>query len=73
MPEKKHLKIFWTDNALQNTIAIKRYLKQNFSDIEINSFFELLTSFEKAVVIFPGLYPPSVLKKKIRRAVFSLL
>ena len=71
MPDIKALPVFWTENSLMNTISIKKYLSENFSQKEINSFLALLLSFEEAVAIFPELYPVSGKKRKIRRAVLG--
>jgi plasmid stabilization system protein ParE len=71
MPEKKHLNVLWTNEALRNASSIKEYLKVNFSEKEIQVFYSLLSSFEKAVSFFPQLYPQTNKKGKIRRAVLS--
>lgn len=57
MAENKSFDIFWTDNALLNSQNIKKYLQNNFSLKEIDSFFSMLQTFEKAVSVFPMLYP----------------
>lgn len=71
MPEKKRLTILWTEQALKNAISIKDYLRENFSDKEIDRFYPLLSAFEEAVSIFPKLYPQAKTKTKIRSAVLS--
>ncbi len=71
MPEIKVLAVFWTENALLNTISIKKYLQENFSQKEINSFLSLLLSFEEAVAVFPELYPASGKKKKNKKGCFG--
>ena len=71
MPKPKVADILWTERALQNAISIKGYLISNFSSKEVEKFFAILQSFEVAVCAFPKLYPPSKLKKNIRRAVLS--
>ena len=67
----KLLQIKWTYHAQNNTVAIARYLKAKFSDKEVVSFYLLLSSFEKTVVAFPKLYPETLGKKLIRRAVLK--
>jgi hypothetical protein len=63
MPDIKPLPVSWTGRALLNTISIKRYLKQNFTQKEIDSFYLLLSTFEEAVAMFPKLYPVSASEK----------
>lgn len=71
MPNSKAVSVFWTDRALENAISIKAYLCEEFSDKEVANFFSLLESFEIAIGAFPELYPVSILKRGIRRAVLS--
>jgi len=71
MPEAKVAPILWTDRALQDAISIKEYLSSNFSAKEVVNFFAMLQAFEIAVCAFPKLYPQSLIKKDIRRAVLS--
>jgi hypothetical protein len=66
MPEKKLSNVLWTNEALKNATSIKEYLKENFSEKEIQGFYSLLSSFEKAVSIFPQLYPQTNKKARVR-------
>ena len=71
MPDKKVSIVKWTENSLKNAIAIKNYLKENFSEKEIDYFYSLLFNFEEVISYFPELYPQINKKYKIRRAVLS--
>jgi len=71
MPERKKLTVYWTSETLKNASSIKNYLKENFSEKEVERFYSLLSSFEEAISIFPKLYPQTKKKDKIRRAVLS--
>lgn len=57
MPDKKVSIVKWTENSLKNAIAIKNYLKENFSTKEIDYFYFLLFNFEEVISYFPELYP----------------
>ncbi|MCB0396090.1 MAG: type II toxin-antitoxin system RelE/ParE family toxin [Flavobacteriales bacterium] len=71
MTENTRSTVIWTKASMNHAINIRRYLKENFSDTEVNSFFELLNAFEEAISYFPKLYPTSRQKTRIRRAVIS--
>ena len=71
MPKSNVVSVFWTDRALQNAIAIRRYLTIEFSAREVDKFLSLLSAFEIAVSAFPALYPMSSIKPGIRRAVLN--
>ncbi len=71
MPEAVKLKIRWTSKSFFNASLIKQYLLRKFTQKEVDNFYILLSSFEKAVVLFPKLYPETKMKFKIRRAVLS--
>lgn len=71
MPKSKVATIVWTERSLQNAISIKEYLSTHFSVKEIDQFYTILQNFEIAVCAFPELYPQSLIKKNIRRAVLS--
>ena len=71
MPRKSPLKVIWSENSYQNSIEIKHYLQDKFTEKEIEVFYSLLSTFEEAVSIFPKLYPITKRKSQIRRAVLS--
>ncbi|MCG3166831.1 MAG: hypothetical protein POELPBGB_02614 [Bacteroidia bacterium] len=71
MPDKKPLPVLWTNSSLDNARSIKKYLLHKFTQKEVNVFFALLIAFEKAVSLFPKLYPVSSQQRQIRRAVLS--
>jgi len=71
MPERKKLTVYWTSETLKNASSIKNYLKENFSEKEVERFYSLLSSFEEAISIFPKLYPQTKKKDKIRRGCFK--
>ena len=61
----------WTNRAISDSLAIKKYLLKEFSQKEIDHFYKLLESFEKIIISYPKLYPQSTKNKKVRRAVLS--
>jgi hypothetical protein len=67
--KSKVLPTEWSERAINSAVVIREYIEQNFSVKEVDSFYELLESFEKAVSVFPRLYPFS--KNKLRKAVLS--
>jgi len=71
MPKAKITAVLWTGRALQNAVSIKKYLQDNFSNKEIENFYSLLSAFEMAASAFPELYPTSLVKRAIRKAVLS--
>lgn len=71
MHEKKAVIVEWTEQSLDTAIRIKKYLERSFSEKEIETFLTLLSTFENAVAVFPKLYPVTLKKKNIRRAVLS--
>jgi plasmid stabilization system protein ParE len=71
MPNQKLYSVNWTDSSLKQSILIKKYIEKNFSEKEINGCYQLLESFEKAISIYPELYPKSTKKSSLRRAVLS--
>ena len=67
----KPCKITWSNASLTHATSIKHYLQDNFSHKEIDTFYSLLQAFENAVTLFPELYPATVKKENVRRAVLS--
>jgi plasmid stabilization system protein ParE len=63
--------VVYSRNALKNAIAIHDYLKFYFTNAEVESFYELIYSFEKVILKFPKLYHKPNSKLNIRRAVMS--
>ena len=70
MTDKKRLTIEYSEQSLQNAKEIVTYLKQKFSEKEVNKFYQALEDFEQVVKFYPTLYSESN-KKKIRKAVLS--
>ena len=71
MADPKSLPVVWTSFALENALRIKNYIQVKFSMNEVDAFIHLLTSFEMAVSVYPNLYPASIARKDIRRAVLN--
>jgi len=71
MPKPIKLKIRYTSKSLDHASCIKKYLKKNFTQKEIDGFYLLLSSFEEAISLFPKLYPQTKKQSNIRRAVLS--
>lgn len=70
MAEKKRLVVEYSSQSLRQAIEITVYLRNRFSQNEIDSFYQALSDFEKIVSLFPTLYPESPIMK-VRRAVLS--
>ena len=70
MIDKKRPTIEYSEQSLQNAKEIVTYLKQKFSEKEVNKFYQALEDFEQVVKFYPTLYSESN-KKKIRKAVLS--
>ncbi len=71
MAEKQRVSVDWTNRSLSDSLTIKDYLQEKFSQREIDNFYKLLEAFEKIISSFPTLYPKSVKNKKAHRAVLS--
>lgn len=65
----KSYEVQWSYRSLRNAVQIKKYLIRKFSQIEVQKFEGLLREFELTVSNFPTLYPESIIKKQLRRAV----
>ena len=63
--------VVYTHRAIENALVIHNYLKFYFSNTEVESFYELIHSFEKVVLNFPKLYHKPNRNMNIRRAVMS--
>jgi plasmid stabilization system protein ParE len=70
MVEKSSLVVEYSKQSLINAKDIVNYLRSEFTEREVNSFFKALNDFEKIITVYPILYPESS-KKQIRRAVLS--
>lgn len=71
MRANKQFELIWTRPAIQDTLVIRSYLEENFSNREINKFLKLLLSFEESVVGFPEMHTEFSKAKKLRRAVLN--
>lgn len=71
MDENSSFVIHYTKRANADAIVIKNYLLYNFTHREVDHFYDLLETFERATKPFPELYPLVNNSKKIRRAVLS--
>lgn len=60
----------YTSQALFNATEIVAYLRNKFSQAEIDNFYQSLSDFENITSLYPNLYPESH-KVKIRKAVLS--
>ncbi len=70
MDEKTRLVIEYSKQSLISAAEIVAYLKNKFSQREIDAFYQALEDFEKIIALFPTLYKQSN-RLKIRRAVLS--
>jgi len=71
MGENKSVTVHYTKRANADALTIKNYLLYKFTPREVDHFYHLLETFERAVKPFPELYPIANNGKKIRRAVLS--
>lgn len=71
MAEKRGLEIQWTDRSFTDSLSIREYLLEEFSQKEVDNFYKLLEAFEKIVLIFPNLYPKSIKNSRTHRAILS--
>jgi len=70
MDEKTRLVIEYSKQSLISAAEIVAYLKNKFSQREIDAFYQALEDFAKIISLFPTLYKQSN-RLKIRRAVLS--
>jgi len=61
--------ILWSKEAKLQFTKIVAYLREEWSEKEVDQFINKLRSFEKIVVTFPEIYPAS--KSGLRRAVIT--
>jgi plasmid stabilization system protein ParE len=71
MPANKLATVEWTERSIKQASDIQNYLADKFTEQEVSRFYNLLTNFEKTVVVFPKLYPEFSVRKKLRRAVLN--
>ncbi|HAC16890.1 MAG TPA: hypothetical protein DCE78_13235 [Bacteroidetes bacterium] len=70
MDESKSLVVEYTSKSLNNALEISSYLRNRFSQKEVDTFYQALSEFEKIINHYPKLYKESK-RLKIRRAVLS--
>lgn len=70
MAEKKSLAIEYSKHSLNSTVEIVAYLRNKFSQKEIDAFYQTLEDVEKIISLYPTLYNQSN-KMKVRRAVLN--
>lgn len=71
MPEKPLFVVHWTENAFENVSKIKIYLQTNFTNKEVNRFYNLLYTFESVVSLFPNIYPKTNRHLNVHRTVLN--
>ena len=71
MAEETQPVIYWTERAIQDSLTIKKFLLNKFTEKEVDDFFRLLQTFENLVKFFPELYQISSKNNNIRKAVLS--
>lgn len=64
-------KIYWTAEALNNLESILDYLKENWSQREINNFKKKLGKQIELIKSNPRLFPSSKYNRRLRKAVLS--
>jgi plasmid stabilization system protein ParE len=63
--------VVWSTEASDRISEIIEYLEFNWSQTEINTFLSQLAELEKRISKHPKLYPASVKKPDLRKAVIS--
>jgi len=64
-------KLFWTDEAIRNLELILDYLKNKWTQREIDQFKIKLARLIKLIEVNPELFPLSKYNKRLRKAVLS--
>jgi len=64
-------KIFWTDEAINNLEEILDYLKNNWSQKEIDNFKSKLARQINVIASNPKMFPVSIYNSRLRKAVLS--
>ena len=64
-------KVFWTDEAINNLESILNYLKNNWTQREIDNFKKKLGNQIKLIENNPGIFPRSNYNSRLRKAVLS--
>ena len=64
-------KIFWTDEAINILESILTYLKNNWTQREIDNFKKKLGNQIKLIENNPGIFPLSKYNSRLRKAVLS--
>jgi len=64
-------KIIWTHQALADYEEIKKYLLSSFGDLAVSEFLFSLNKKLDSIQANPTLYPASLTKKNIRKAVLN--
>lgn len=61
----------WSKESKVQLASIVLYLREKWTEKEVNKFLTQIREFEKIVVKFPEIYPESNKKSGLRRAVLS--
>lgn len=64
-------KVFWTDEAIKNLESILTYLKENWTQREIDNFRKKLGKQIDLIEKNPKLFPLSKYNRRLRKAVLS--
>ena len=67
---EKRLVVEYSTQSLNNATEIVAYLRRQFTQKEVDNFYQALTDFEGIICLYPTLYSESR-KTKIRRAVLN--
>lgn len=63
--------VIWSVRSVEHVIAIRSYLRAQFTQSEVHRLDMLLEGFERNVTEFARMYPRSTRKPMLRRAVLS--
>ena len=63
--------IRWSKESRVQLIGIVLYLREKWTEKEVNKFLTQIREFERIVIRFPEIYPESNKKIGLRRAVLS--
>lgn len=64
MADKQRLIVEYTSQALFNATEIVAYLRNTFSQAEVDNFYQSLSDFENITSLYPNLYSESHKVKK---------
>jgi plasmid stabilization system protein ParE len=68
MTKDSSYSVFWTDQAQETAIDIVEYLRQAWTEKEVNAFLDEVDRTIKAIEIYPKLFRQSAKRKNVHHA-----